>query len=193
MNLLHAATRPLTAREFELMVRQGILHEDERVELIEGNIVQMPPIGPGHSYSVSRGTNELVAAFGATHFVRVQCPLNLLTHSEPQPDFALVPKEALEPHQHPTTADLVIEVADTSLQYDRSEKASVYAAAGIADYWIANVSERRLEVRRDPGPDPAAPAGHSYRSLKVYLPGDSVAPLFRPETALPVTIFVGPD
>lgn len=174
------------------MCELGVIGEDERVELIEGNIVQMPPIGPDHSHSVGWGNNELVTLYGASHIVRVQLPLALLSHSQPQPDFALVAKDQLKPGHHPAEADLVIEVADSSLAYDRTEKASVYAAAGIPDYWIVNLPGRRLEVHRDPGPDSAAPAGHSYRSLRVHLPDEAVAPLFRPNIAVPVSVLLGP-
>ncbi|HXE73169.1 MAG TPA: Uma2 family endonuclease [Candidatus Nitrosotenuis sp.] len=190
--LLQAETRSWTAREFERMVELGIIGEDERVELVEGRIVQMPPIGPGHADSVMCATHALAAAFGATHYLRVQLPLKVRERSEPQPDFALIPKGARDPVQHPSTADLVIEVADTSLAYDREVKAAVYAAAGIPEYWLVNLPERCLEVRRHPGPDSASMTGHSYRSLQVHRPEESVSPLFCPRTALPVAVFFGP-
>ncbi|MCE7875104.1 Uma2 family endonuclease, partial [bacterium CPR1] len=120
MSLLHGRTRPITVEEFNMMAEKGILAPDERVELIEGTILLRTLPDKPHSDAISWANNLLVELFGKTHLVRVQLPLDFSPYSEPEPDFALVPKESLAGvRRHPTSADLVLEVAQTSLAYDR--------------------------------------------------------------------------
>ena len=130
------------------MVELGELN-DQRVELIRGRIVEMSPPGPPHSWSVDQLNMLLAAPLKGHAIVRIQSPLAISDDSEPEPDVAI-----LEPgdyrHQHPTTALLVIEVADSSLPKDRQEKASLYAEAGIPEYWIVNVVEECVEVYLHP-------------------------------------------
>ena len=174
------------------MGEAGIFAPGERVELIEGEIVPMSPQNPPHAFRTERINTLLVFAFGLTHGIRVQLPLTLSDLSEPEPDFALVP---LEPQfngpRHPDHADLVIEVAHSSLPFDRSEKASLYAKAGIPDYWILNLKKGRLEVRRDPVEDDQAPYGWDYASLQILAPGQLVTPLFAPDRSFEVSDLVG--
>lgn len=157
--------------------------DGERVELIEGEVIQMSPQNHSHASAVGRLTNLLVVEFHQTHVVRVQLPLDLGNLSQPEPDFALVRSEDNEQSQpHPQTADLIIEVSD-SLTFDRGEKASVYAKAGLPEYWIVNLTSRQVEVLTAPGPDPEAPLGYRYHSLATWRAG-AICPLFEPTKAI---------
>lgn len=178
------ARRKFTREEFRWLVQQGFFRE-ERVELVDGEIVCMPPTGPEHSSANDRVSAALILLLvDKPYYVRGQNPLALGEH-EPVPDIAVVPGGPDDYRQeHPTTALLVIEIADTSLEYDRTVKRSLYASAGIPEYWIVNLVERRLEVYREP-------SGAVYKSLRLYHPGESVSPLFAPEVSLPVEQLVG--
>lgn len=164
MNLLQRLPhRPITADEYNRMAECGILQPDERVELIEGVIVPLAAQNKPHADAVAYATNVLVRRYGETHIVRVQLPLNLTGYSEPEPDFALIKRELHGTFpRHPTSADLIVEVADTSYDYDRWEKLSLYARCGIPEYWILNVRDEWLERYREPKIDPRAPFGFSY-------------------------------
>jgi len=140
-----------TADEYNRMAEAGLLDLGRRVELVEGEIYLMSPHGRPHGLVISHLTQLLVGWFGATHYVRVQLPLSLTNLSEPEPDFAVCPKAStLRAPRHPTMADLVIEVSDSSLAFDRETKAGLYAAAGCANYVIVNVPGRCLEVYQQP-------------------------------------------
>jgi len=117
----------------------------ERVELIHGMVVRMSPIGPAHSEVVDRLTAKLVRTLPATVRVRIQQPFIAADESEPEPDVAIVPERSYA-SGHPTEAFLIIEVAETSLRYDRETKADLYAASNVAEYWIVDVVGRRVEV-----------------------------------------------
>ncbi len=183
MALTHAQPRLWTLAEYYALGEAGFL---KHTELVEGEIIVMTPQGPEHGTSLTYATQLLVTTYGATHYVRVQLPLTLGERTELEPDFALVAREAFRPERHPSTADLVIEVAVASLAYDRWEKASLYARAGVSDYWILNRNTRSLEVHRDPRPDPEAPFGLSYGSRRVLGEEQECAPLFCPERAVKV-------
>jgi len=163
------------------------LFEDRHIELIEGQIIELSPQGSVHSIAIIRVSKVLEAVFGSAYYARGQMPLNLGALSAPEPDVAIIegPWEEDE-SAHPTTAVLVIEVADTSLTYDRITKASLYAKAGIAEYWIVNVVDRQLEVYRQPGADPNARYEFGYGETHILTPGDTVAPLARPEARIAV-------
>lgn len=177
MSLSTVATRKFTPDEYYRMADMGIFAPGERVELIEGEIVPLSPQNKPHASRTGRINTLLVRAYGDTHDVRVQLPLSLPPASEPEPDFAVVPIAWVEEAaRHPQNADLVLELADTSLRYDRTEKASVYAKAGIPEYWVLNLAQQCLEVHLDPGPDPEAPFGHAYRSRRVYQASQQVVP-----------------
>ncbi|MHB2020903.1 MAG: Uma2 family endonuclease [Candidatus Xenobia bacterium] len=168
------------------MIDVGLLGEDDHVELIEGQIVWMTAQHTPHSNAVTRTTSLLVPLYGSTHFVRVQLPFDVGEASEPEPDFVVLRKVDLHADRQPDRADLIIEVADSSLDFDRSEKASLYARQGIADYWILNVVHRQVEVHRDPGPMAEAAFGHGYRSI-TFIPEDGTCmALFAPETIIRV-------
>ncbi|MCS6918300.1 MAG: Uma2 family endonuclease [Fimbriimonadales bacterium] len=169
-----------TPELFHRLGELGILNDETRYELIEGDIYAMPPIGPEHSAAVERGARAFIRLeqVGMFH-ARTQNPLRL-GDSEPIPDIAIVPgdpEDYLE--SHPTTALLVIEVAKTTLEYDREQKLPLYAQAGVPECWIVNLQERVLEVYREP-------AGSRYKSLRYYTPDESVCPLFAPNTSIAV-------
>lgn len=151
---------------------------DERVELINGEILRMSPHNKPHSSAMGFLNNRLVRAFGETHLVRVQLPLSVGHLSEPEPDFSLVRPELIDGYpRHPTTADLVVEVSDSSLSYDRGRKASLYASAQVTEYWVLNIPESRLEVYREPRQDPHAEFGWSYFAHLILTRGQTVTPV----------------
>ena len=160
--------------------------QDRRVELIEGEIIEMPVPKPPHVMALGLTEDALRAAFGRGFSVRTQVPLNLGDASEPEPDLAVVPGGPRDYPEHPTTALLVVEISDTTLAIDRGRKASLYARAGLADYWIVYLVDRRLEVRRTPGPDSTQPYGCGYQDVTVLGPTDSVAPLAIPAARITV-------
>ncbi len=163
------------------MAEAGIFAPGERIELIEGEIVAMTPQGSRHATAVALVHEALRGVLGTGFYVRQQLPLSLSLDSEPEPDVAVVRGAARDYVQaHPTQALLVVEVADVTLAFDRGQKASLYARAGIPEYWIVNLVDRVLEVHRDPGPLADRPADHGYRSIRRISPPGSVAPLFSP-------------
>lgn len=169
------------------MAEAGVLAPDERVELIEGAIWRREPQSPEHATAGERLRRALDAAFGPGFVIRPQKPLALGQLSEPEPDVAVV-RGSLEDYEdaHPTSAELVVEVADSTLRYDRTEKAALYAAAGIPEYWILNLVDQVVDVHRDPQPDAAAPLGASYAQISRLGRGATLSPLARPGAALKV-------
>lgn len=164
------------------------LFRDQRVELIEGTIVQMPPQKNFHVIAIGLAEKAVQAAFGPRHWVRIQAPLHLGRQSAPEPDVAVVaggPRDYAAENRfgtsHPTTALLIVEVSDTTLAYDRGRKASLYARAGIADYWIVNLVHGRLEVRRNPAADAGERYGWRYQDVLLLSPQDRIAPLAAPK------------
>src|SRR5712692_9934845 len=143
--------RRFTIEEYERMVKIGILEQDERVELIDGEIVEMSPIGNPHAAFVTNLNHLLVHAVGDRARVWVQGPVRLPPRSLPQPDLALLQPRSYK-REAATKEDvlLVIEVADTSLRYDRTVKLRLYARAGIPEYWIVDANTEALEVHRSP-------------------------------------------
>lgn len=191
--MLHLQPRKFTVEEYAKMGESGIIPPGERVELIEGVVLPLSPQNRRHASRTARITTILVRAFGDTHEIRVQLPLTLGNYSEPEPDFSLVPLEVADAaKRHPGSADLVLEISDTSLSFDRNEKASLYAAAGIQDYWVLNLPHRRLEVRRAPASNSEAAFGWDYSSLTIYAEGQSLSPTFAPDVVLDVGTLMGP-
>jgi Uma2 family endonuclease len=162
----------LSSDVFHEMIEKGILGEDERVELIEGGLITMSPIDSEHMGVVNQLAETLIRQLERRALVGVQCPIHLDDHSEPQPDLILLtPRNDFYKRSLPRPADilLVIEVADSSLAYDRTVKMPLYANAGVPEAWIVNLIDRWIEVYRDP-----SPAG--YTTLLKILSGKSVAP-----------------
>jgi Uma2 family endonuclease len=172
----------LSIDRYHQMIEKGIFAEDERIELIEGAIAPMSPIGSEHSGVVDQLAALLIQQLGQRAIVKIQGPMQLGKHSEPQPDLViLTPRHDFYKRALPRPADvlLVIEVADASLTYDRAVKMPLYARAGIPEAWIINLIDRWIEVYRDP-----APVG--YTTLHKILTGKS----FTPQMFTDVTIQV---
>jgi Uma2 family endonuclease len=175
-----------TREEYHRLADQGFF-QDRRVELIEGEIIEMPVPKPPHVMALILTEDALRAAFGRGFHVRTQAPLNLGEASEPEPDLAVVPGGPRDYPEHPTTALLVVEISETTLPIDRGRKASLYARAGLADYWIVNLVDRHLEVRRTPVPDAAQPFGFSYQDVIILDATEYAAPLAVPAARIAVT------
>ena len=176
-----------TREEYYKMAEVGVFRPGERVELIGGRIVTMSPQNSPHFTAICLAEDALRTIFGAGYAVRVQGPLDLSPSSQPEPDIAVVRGSIRDyASDHPTTALLVVEVSETSLTFDRGEKASLYASAGIPEYWIVNLLDRRLEVYRDPVPMPGQPYGYGYRNYTHYFAADEVATLAAPQGAIKV-------
>jgi Uma2 family endonuclease len=172
--------RRWTREEYERLVEQGSFYPGERVELLDGAICEMTPQTSFHAAGVRFSHRALDPLFQEGFDIRSQMPLALGLDSEPEPDLAVVPG-CPEDYvtAHPSTAVLVVEVADSSLLRDRKAKAKLYARAGVPDYWILNLAKWCLEVYRDP-------KNGTYASRTVLREGDGIAPLARPEMAIPV-------
>lgn len=187
MALLHARHRLWTRDELYHMVESGVLSQNERVELIEGEVVLLTPQDKPHADAVTNTNMILTSLFGRTHLIRVQLPLDLCETTQPEPDFAIVPRGALEKaERHPTSADLVVEIASSSLAYDREVKTAVYARAGIREYWILNIPARQLETYREPSALTDRMLGFGYRSLTIYTDDQSCCPLFASDVGVTV-------
>jgi Uma2 family endonuclease len=186
MPLLHAKTKRWTTEEYLNLSRLGAFQPGEKVELIEGEIVTMASQESKHLGAIVRSTKVLVLALHDTHDIGCQVTSLLTDYSAPEPDFIVFPNGLLQPGQHIRHGQLIMEVADSSLAYDRHEKASLYAKARIPEYWILNVRGRCLEVHRDPVDDPTALFGASYRTRTVLAESGTVSPLCRPDVVLRV-------
>jgi Uma2 family endonuclease len=179
-------TRRWSRQEYDRMIATGIFHPEERLELLEGEIIAMTPQGSGHATAVSLMAEALREVFGQGFLVRVQMPLALAPDSEPEPDVAVVVGQARDYRdEHPRTAVLVVAVADATLSLDRERKAGLYARAGIHEYWLLNLTDRCLEVLRDAQAIGSPDA--RYHSRRDAGASDSISPIGCPTASLPVT------
>ena len=189
------AQPPLTLKrwkrvEYERLVDLGAF-EGDPVELIGGLLIVAEPQNSPHATAVGAADDALRAVLPPGFIVRAQMPIALDDESSPEPDLAVVPgRRADYQLAHPTGAALVVEVADSSLQFDRREKGSLYARARIAEYWIVNLIDRVLEIHRDPAPDPAAPHGWRYRSVSILAPPSVVTPVALPSARIRIADLV---
>ena len=165
-----------TVDAYHRMVESGILNENDRVQLLEGVIVQMNPIGSRHRVVVTLLNELLIGMVPSGWHVGCQQPVRLAT-SEPEPDLSVVRGKVRDyVDRIPAAADvpLVIEVADTSLELDKTDKARIYAAAGIPEYWIVDLDSSTVQILREPGTqDAAKPA--AYRSVQTLKRDQQVA------------------
>ena len=176
-----------TREEYYKMAEVGVFRSGERVELIGGRIVTMSPQNSPHFTAICLAEDALRTIFGAGYAVRVQGPLDLSPSSQPEPDIAVVRGRARDyAGGHPATALLVVEISESTLSFDRGEKASLYASAGIPEYWVVNLLDRRLEVHRDPVPMPGQLYGYGYQTCTHSVAADVVAPLAVPQGAIKV-------
>ena len=186
--LLLAPKYRFTVEDYYRMADVGILAPDARVELLQGEIVEMFPIGPFHSGVGTRLQTIFTKAGGDRWIVRSQYPVHLDDGSEPQPDLALVkPRDDFYTESHPQPQDvyLLVEVADSSVRFDREEKLPIYARAGIPEFWLVNLVERKVEVYREPSPEGV------YRVVILSRNGDNVAPAAFPDVSIAVGALLG--
>jgi Uma2 family endonuclease len=171
---LSAGPRPLrwTCAEFHRFGDMGVF-EGRRAMLIDGVILEQGPMNPPHAITLELTEAAIRTAFEAGWRIRNQSPLILGLETDPEPDLAVIAGTPRGSSGHPTTADLVIEVADSSLDFDTKDKRVLYARAGIADYWVVDINGRRLLVYR-------TPQAGDYASQQTVGPADSVAPLAVP-------------
>jgi Uma2 family endonuclease len=155
-----------------------------RPVLIRGVLLEQGEMNPPHATGVELVTEAVRAAFGPGWRFRVQLPLVLEQSSDPFPDLAVVAGSPRDSARHPTTAALVVEVSDTTLTLDLTTKAELYAAAGIADYWVVDLEHRQLLVFRDPAP--VAAGGAAYRTHLTLGPDATVSPLAAPAAVVRV-------
>jgi Uma2 family endonuclease len=171
-----------TVPQYEKMIDVGILNEDDRVELIRGEIVAKMPIGDLHIACIDRLTRQMIRKVGDDAIVSIQNPIRL-ADSEPEPDLVLKrPRDDFYASGKPGAADvlLLIEVADSTLDRDRDVKRPLYAENGITEYWIVNLPDRCLEVYRQPRPD------GTYADVRMLRPGDTADVAALPGVAVPV-------
>jgi len=188
MTLSSVRTKHWTRAEYERLVDLGAFRPGERLELVGGALVVREPQGGPHATAVGLADDTLREAFGAGWTVRAQSPIALDEDSEPEPDIAVVPGNRRDYRRgHPSHPVLIVEVTDSSLELDRREKASLYARARIADYWIVNLVDGVLEVYRDPVADPDTPYGWRYGSTATLPAGDFVTPLALSHPGVPVS------
>ena len=163
-----------TREEYDRLVASGGFQPGSRVQLIRGEIVEMAPQGSRHATAILLTGRALGRVFAEGYSVRTQLPLAIGKWSEPEPDVAVV-RGAIQDYRdrHPDTAALVVEIADSTLEFDRTHKQQVYAEAGIAEYWIVNLVDRVLEVYRDP-------QGAAYRDGRRFNPDEVVSLLAAP-------------
>jgi len=169
-----------TVAAYHRLGETGILTEDDRIELIDGELLEMAPIGSPHADVVDRLAEWLILRAGGQYRIRVQNPIQMNDYSEPEPDIAVVRKRSYA-DAHPQAADvlLLIEVARTTLVYDRDVKIPLYARAGIAEVWLVDVANRRIEIHREPGPE-------GYRHIVRPGRDETLVPLKAPELAVGV-------
>jgi Uma2 family endonuclease len=151
---------------------------DRKTMLTDGTVLVMPPPSPLAAISHGLVEERLRNIFPPSQYsVRGQLGMFFGINTDPVPDIAVVAGPPRAHARHPRTALLIVEIADTSLAMDTGEKARLYAAAGIADYWVIDVNDRRVHVFRDPQPDPAAKYGASYKQVQALVAADTIAPL----------------
>jgi Uma2 family endonuclease len=180
------AIRPITVDEYHRMLEVGILYEREPVELLDGQLIAMPPEGPGHSGVVSMLNEALVRTFAGRATIRPGNPVTLGRISEPQPDFALVRRKSeryLDEHPHPSDVFLVVEISVSTLRYDRGRKLLAYARAGITEYWIVDLVHGHVDVFTEPNDE-------GYAGHRIAKRDETLAPRAFPEDSIAVSSFL---
>ena len=160
--------------------------EGHRVQLIDGEVVMMSPQRHAHAAAIALAEEALRAVFESGHWIRIQMPLNLGPHSLPEPDVAVVRGTIRDFSDHPTSAVLVLEVSDTTLEFDRNEKSRLYADANLEDYWLVNLIDRQLEVFRNPIRHVAEDDSPRYGDLRILKPQETIEPLATPDKMISV-------
>jgi Uma2 family endonuclease len=179
--------RLFTTAEYHAMAESGILSPDDRVELIEGEIWQMSPIGPPHASRVRRSAELFTLHLQQRATVSTQSPVVLGDLSEPEPDIAILRvRDDYYAEHHPTAKDvfLLLEIADSSLDYDRRVKMRLYSRYGIPEAWLADLGQSILEVYREPSPQ-------GYREVLKLRRGDRISPLSFPDLQIDAGAILG--
>ena len=177
---------PLSIERYLRLAAEGVF-DDRRVELLDGDVVEMPPIGSRHVVTLDDLRDAIARRLGDRACIRTQSPLALGRDSLPEPDLCIVSgRRADYRDAHPTTALLVIEVSDTTLRLDRTTKAGLYARAGVPEYWIVNLVDEQIEVHRAPDA-----AQSRYTEIHVRRADTSVSPHTFPDVVLDVGIVLG--
>jgi Uma2 family endonuclease len=180
--------RLLTTSEYEQMIAAGIFNENDRIELLEGVLVEMSPKGMKHATSTDRAARHFIRTLGDRAIVRNQNPIRLNDRSEPEPDLVLaLPEEHEYSFRHPEPEDiyLILEVADTTLSYDRNNKGMSYAKSGIIQYLILNLNKMEIEDYREPGLD-------GYGQKQTYKAGQSFNLIACPDIEVKVSDLLPP-
>ena len=181
-------TRHFSRVEYEQLIERGIFKPDERLELIGGLLVVREPQRATHAFGAELAAAALQKAFGGGYRVRAQLPVALDDESEPEPDVSVVRGSLAQADRTlPSRPELIVEVSESSLTFDRREKASLYARARVEDYWIVNLVSRVLEVYREPVADARAPYGWRYASARTLTAVDVVFPLSAPLARIAIT------
>lgn len=169
MSTIEPQQKRWTRQEYDLAIKAGVF-ASQHLELLEGRIWEMTPMNPRHAVAVQIAAAALDAAVKSGYTVRVQLPLAMTQASEPQPDIAIVAGQPRDyAAQHPTHAELIVEISDSSLAYDRGEKLSLYARCGVPEYWILNLCDDELEVY-------SQLSDHAYQQRDKFVIGDIVPP-----------------
>ena len=164
-------------QDYERLVDGGLL-DGQQVELIDGYIVEMTPIGPSHVVAVMLLASALTRVFDTGYIIRQQAPFATDEFGEPQPDIAVVPGAVRDYHRtHPTSAVLIVEVADSSLRYDRLTKGSLYATIGVPEYWIVNLNQPQVEIYQRSTADVSSSHGSRYTDCTIVTPDGQLSPL----------------
>lgn len=178
--------RLFTADEYQRMGEVGILSENDRVELIDGEIITKMSIGPRHNACVSRATHALVTAVGSNAIVLPQGSVRVNPRSEPEPDLVLLrPRPDFYASRLAGPADilLIVEIAQSSIDFDRTVKAGLYARCGVTEYWLADLNANALFCYSEP-------RGESYQTIQQYHRGDTIAPQLLPDCTIAVDVLL---
>jgi Uma2 family endonuclease len=171
-----------TVKEWNKLGEVGLFNEDDRVELLDGEIIIMSPIGSRHAGALANLTELFVEQSRRRYLVWPGNPVEADNYSEPLPDISLVPRSPSLGKRHPQIKEvfLIVEIADSSLTHDRGRKLQKYAKSGVREYWIVNLRQDVIEVYR-------SPKGGAYRDEAVFKPGDKVSPQAFPDVVLAVS------
>jgi Uma2 family endonuclease len=187
--MVNTQVRLLTIDDYHRMIETGIIHEGEHIELISGQIFNMAAKGTRHTVANTELMGELLLLLGRRAKIRCQDPITLPNNSEPEPDIVIARLRSDNyVNSHPAPADiiLVIEVADSTIKFDRDTKAPLYAAAGISEYWIVNLIDNRLEIY-------SQPEGSLYTNTQIILPPRLINLPHFPEITLDLTTIFPPS
>jgi len=176
--------RPLPKRwtraEYYAAAEAGAFR-DQRVELIEGQVLMMSPQSPDHTKGVELVRRALESTFGKDYWLRTQSPMRHSDDTEAEPGVLVIEGDPRDIDEHPTSGLLAVEVSKSTVRFDRGEKANLYAAAGNQEYWVVNLVDRQLEVFREPTADSSARFGHRYAKSFVRKAKQTIAPLAKPD------------